>query len=128
MAQPGRQMAAIQPNQVVTIDKNGDAKPGNINVVNGDVIEFQTDKNNGSDWVVQFQDVDGVNQPLTTFVAGYGGTTYLVVKYVSGEQTTIPFDVTAYLQGQEGKKREPAPLGKYTITINSGGARKKKEK
>src|ERR1700741_533286 len=127
MAQPGRQMATIQPNQVVTIDNNGIANPGRINVVNGDVIEFQTDHGNNSDWLVQFQDVDGVNQPLTTYVGAAGGATYLVVNYVSGEQATIPFDVTAYAKGQEAKERRPAPLGKYTITINSGG-KKKKEK
>jgi hypothetical protein len=51
-----------------------------------------------------------------------------VVNYVSGEQTTIPFDVTAYAKSQEAKERRPAPLGKYTITINSGARRKRRSR
>lgn len=128
MATPGKKLGAIQPDQTVTIFKNGDAKPPNVTVQNGNVIEFQTDKNNGSDWLVQFQDVDGNDLfPLECYVAAGGGGTFTVVNYTGGNDVTIPFDVIPYVAGQEVRKREPAPLGKYTITINSGG-RKKKEK
>jgi hypothetical protein len=126
MATPGKKLGAIQPNETVTIFKNGDAKPPNVTVYSGDVVEFQTDKNNSNDWVVQFQDVDGNDLfPLEVYVAGGGSGTFTVVNYAGAGDVTIPFDVIEYAAGQQIRKRGPAPMGKYTITINSGGRRKK---